>query len=226
MARRWFAVAAVAAALVAAPAAARAQMAGFRGGLVPVPSLGFTSPFGMPVSTPYYVPYGVGLGPYSYGAPQMSPDGLILSDYLRAQRAEYQRILEAQRAQAQRYTRPGVGRPQGRPTQKIEEFDPPARDTRPAAEAPSKATAAQVEVRVPATAEVWFDGKTTSQTGEVRKFETPALPPGQAYTYEVRARWQAAGRDNDEIRKVTVRAGDQLTVDFAPALASDKPAKK
>ena len=74
--------------------------------------------------------------------------------------------------------------------------------------------AALIAVHVPADAELWFDGTKTSQTSEVRQFQTPALEPGQEYNYTVRARWKDQGREVDQTRKVTVRAGDRLGINF------------
>jgi uncharacterized protein (TIGR03000 family) len=79
---------------------------------------------------------------------------------------------------------------------------------------------AEVEVRVPAGAQVYFDGHATSQTGADRSFTTPPLEPKEDYVYEVRAHWDAAGRPVDETRKVTVHAGDHLVVDFHKGAAA------
>jgi uncharacterized protein (TIGR03000 family) len=75
-------------------------------------------------------------------------------------------------------------------------------------------TVASIFVHVPADAEVLFDNEKTSQTGEFRQFETPSLAPGRDFTYQIRARWMDGGRSVDMKRKVTVRAGDRLGVDF------------
>jgi uncharacterized protein (TIGR03000 family) len=74
--------------------------------------------------------------------------------------------------------------------------------------------AAMIAVRVPENAELWFDGAKTAQTGQVRQFQTPALEPGQDYTYEVRARWTDNGRTVDRRRKVNIHAGDRLGINF------------
>ena len=49
---------------------------------------------------------------------------------------------------------------------------------------------ARVEVRLPADAELWFEGQKTAQTGTDRSFHSPELQPGQDYVYNVRARWR------------------------------------
>ena len=73
---------------------------------------------------------------------------------------------------------------------------------------------ARVEVRLPADAQLWFDGRGTAQTGETRSFRTPRLEAGQDYVYDVRAEWDADGRPVDATRKVTVHAGDRVVVDL------------
>ena len=73
---------------------------------------------------------------------------------------------------------------------------------------------AQVEVHLPADAELWFEGQKTAQTGAVRTFRSPDLEPNQEYVYNARARWQADGKPVEETRKVTVHAGDRVVVSF------------
>ncbi len=73
---------------------------------------------------------------------------------------------------------------------------------------------AQVEVRLPADAELWFEGQKTAQTGSTRTFHSPDLEPNQDYVYNVHARWQADGKPVDETRKVTVHAGDRVVVNL------------
>jgi uncharacterized protein (TIGR03000 family) len=79
---------------------------------------------------------------------------------------------------------------------------------------PVDENAAVIAVRVPANAELWFDGYKASQSGQVRQFETPTLDPAQEYTYEVRARWTENGHDVSRTRRVSVHAGDRLGVNF------------
>ncbi len=72
-----------------------------------------------------------------------------------------------------------------------------------------------VSVRVPANAEVWFNGSKTTQTGARREFRSPPVPPGDGYGYEIRARWQSPNGTVDQTRTVRVRAGQHVIVDFA-----------
>ena len=89
----------------------------------------------------------------------------------------------------------------------------------PAPPAPAYSTnpnAVVFNVRVPPNAEMWFEGNKTSQTGGQRVFESPPLKPGVDYSYEVRAKWMENGRQKDETRKLTVRAGEQVAINFMP----------
>jgi uncharacterized protein (TIGR03000 family) len=76
---------------------------------------------------------------------------------------------------------------------------------------------ANIRIAVPADAEVFFDGKKTNQTGAVRVFSTPALTPGDNYSYDVRVRWtDANGKMQEKERHVAVHAGDNLSLNFMP----------
>ncbi len=87
----------------------------------------------------------------------------------------------------------------------------------PAAVSPAPAvadTAVILSVRVPADAEIWFNGARTHLTGASREFVSPPLTPGHDGTYELRARWEEDGRQVERTRQVTVRAGDRLNINF------------
>jgi uncharacterized protein (TIGR03000 family) len=73
---------------------------------------------------------------------------------------------------------------------------------------------AEVQVRVPADAQVWFDDTLTTKTGPMREFETPALTPGTTYEYKVKARWMKDGKPVEKTQTVKVRANQPTTVDF------------
>jgi len=74
--------------------------------------------------------------------------------------------------------------------------------------------AALIDVRVPDGAQVWIDGQQTKQTGPMRELVTPALDPGQEFSYDIRARWTENGQEVDRHRKVTFHAGDRLMVNL------------
>jgi uncharacterized protein (TIGR03000 family) len=73
---------------------------------------------------------------------------------------------------------------------------------------------AHIILQVPAGAEVWFDGKTTRQTGTVRHFNSPPLQPGKSYVYELRVRWQQNGKPVEQTRRVDFQANDQISLDL------------
>jgi uncharacterized protein (TIGR03000 family) len=73
---------------------------------------------------------------------------------------------------------------------------------------------AHIILQVPSGAEVWFDGKTTRQTGPVRHFRSPPLQPGKSYVYELRVRWQRDGKPVEETRRVNIQANDQISLEL------------
>ena len=77
-------------------------------------------------------------------------------------------------------------------------------------------------MRLPAEAELWVDGKKTTQTGTRLKFSTPELKPGEDYSYEMRAEWQDHDRKITQTRRVTFHAGEQVTVDFTKPPPAEK----
>jgi uncharacterized protein (TIGR03000 family) len=83
---------------------------------------------------------------------------------------------------------------------------------------------AHMQVLVPADATVWFDGNPTTQRGEQRTFESPALTPGHDYQYEIRARWTDNGRTVDQTRTIVVHANARVGVDFSRAESVPAPA--
>jgi uncharacterized protein (TIGR03000 family) len=93
----------------------------------------------------------------------------------------------------------------------------------PKAGVPVEDTTALLEIKVPsADSDVWFQGERTSHTGVLRQFKSPPLVPGRTYTYDVMALWGDGGRDTKEVRKVPVKAGDRITVDFTVPAAPPK----
>lgn len=73
---------------------------------------------------------------------------------------------------------------------------------------------AHVNVRLPADAELRFQGVTMTQAGGYRDFVTPPLPAGQTFNYDVQATWREDGQKVVRNRKVQVRAGDRVEIDF------------
>jgi uncharacterized protein (TIGR03000 family) len=72
-----------------------------------------------------------------------------------------------------------------------------------------------IRLWVPADAEVWFEGVKTAQTGAVRSFVSPVLASGQDYVYTLRVRWTEGERPVERTRRLTVRAGDAIALEFS-----------
>jgi uncharacterized protein (TIGR03000 family) len=85
------------------------------------------------------------------------------------------------------------------------------------AEEPVAAAAAApaiVTVRVPEKARLLIDGKATSLTSNVRKFETPTLTPGKTYYYTLTAEVDRDGETLSQTRRVLLQAGKKVSVTF------------
>jgi uncharacterized protein (TIGR03000 family) len=86
--------------------------------------------------------------------------------------------------------------------------------TLPESAATAAATSAAIEVRLPANAQLVFDGQAMTQGGSLRRFVTPALEQGMRYTYELRTTWPQGGGEVSRTRQIEFRAGDRVVVDF------------
>ena len=82
-----------------------------------------------------------------------------------------------------------------------------------AADAPPPGKA-RIRIHVPASAQVVIGEKTFRQTGAERVFLTPTLAEGETYPYKITATWIQKGKRRKAIRKLSVKAGDDLVVDF------------
>jgi len=78
----------------------------------------------------------------------------------------------------------------------------------------TSANAALVEIRVPANADVWFEGDKTQQKGVDRLFTSPPLESGRKYTYDVKARWMDHGKPVEVQRHISVQAGRRTVADL------------
>jgi uncharacterized protein (TIGR03000 family) len=65
---------------------------------------------------------------------------------------------------------------------------------------PEGVNEAGIQIHCPPDASVYFDGERTTQQGELRRFVTPPLEPGEDYHYEIRAVWDEDGRRVDRVR--------------------------
>jgi uncharacterized protein (TIGR03000 family) len=78
-----------------------------------------------------------------------------------------------------------------------------------------------LSVRLPQpAAEVFVDGKKTTQTGTDRIFESPLLEGGKSYEYTLTARWIERGQVVEMSKVVSGTPGAVVRVDFGtPAVA-------
>jgi uncharacterized protein (TIGR03000 family) len=84
---------------------------------------------------------------------------------------------------------------------------------RPPADLTPQAVTLEVKVPNPA-AEVFVEGGKTRSVGLDRTFVSPKMEAGTRYTYEVMARWTQDGKEVEQTRRVPVRAGEKVVVDF------------
>jgi len=73
---------------------------------------------------------------------------------------------------------------------------------------------AYLEITVPASARLTIDNAKTQQTGSVRRFESPPLPPGQTFTYHLKATWTEQGKEVVSAKDVRMVAGQETKVDL------------
>ncbi len=78
----------------------------------------------------------------------------------------------------------------------------------------TSANRAFIDVRVPANAQVFFDGSPTQQRGMERQFMTPPLERGSHYTYRVKAQWMQDGKKREATKTVQLTPGQTSNVNF------------
>jgi len=83
-------------------------------------------------------------------------------------------------------------------------------------------TRAEVDVFLPAEAELTFQGQVLPQRGLLRRFTSPPLRLGEDYTYDITATWTEDGREVTKSRQIVVRAGSRVTVDFISSEAGER----
>jgi uncharacterized protein (TIGR03000 family) len=82
--------------------------------------------------------------------------------------------------------------------------------------ASAPADRALLSVQAPAGATVWVQGTETKQKGAERTFISPALKPGQDYSYTVKAQWKVNDKTVEQTQNVSVRAGERAGLLFLP----------
>jgi uncharacterized protein (TIGR03000 family) len=85
---------------------------------------------------------------------------------------------------------------------------------------------ATVLVKLPVDARLYADGKLLALTGAERKFVTPELPAGREYAYRFRAEYERGGETVSVTKKVPVKGGATLTIEFADLTAAKTAPEK
>lgn len=84
---------------------------------------------------------------------------------------------------------------------------------------------ATVLIRLPADARLFADTRPLELTGSERKFVSPELPAGQDFLYRFRAEYERDGETVSVTKKIAVRAGAVVAVEFADLTAKAAPEK-
>jgi uncharacterized protein (TIGR03000 family) len=79
-----------------------------------------------------------------------------------------------------------------------------------------------IVVHVPAGAQVWLEGKPTTQSGSTRTFVSPPLPPKQNFVYQVRVRWKGDAGVTEQSQNVVVQSGSEVQLHFPLPSATEK----
>lgn len=89
---------------------------------------------------------------------------------------------------------------------------------------PSDSRKSLLTVIVPTSdAQLWLNGTLMNTQGIERSFSSPPLDLGVNYSYSVKAQWTVDGKPFEQLRDVTVRAGQQSTVDFRQSSTQSTP---
>jgi uncharacterized protein (TIGR03000 family) len=81
---------------------------------------------------------------------------------------------------------------------------------------------ANITLKVPADAEVWFNNRKTQQTGKERQYVTPPLEAGYTYSYQLWASWTENGKTITRTRDISVSPGENIMVEIRGP-APEKP---
>lgn len=107
----------------------------------------------------------------------------------------------------------------GTPPPLAQTLPPPLAQTPPPPD-----NAAHLQLLVPPSAEVLFDGGKTTQTGAIREFVSPPLTAGKVFDYAITVRYfDAAGKGITDRRVIHVRANDWFRLDFTRPAPQEPP---
>jgi uncharacterized protein (TIGR03000 family) len=166
-------------------------------------------------------PYGLGLGSWGLGYPSYAAYGSYYPYYgsYYPYNGGYYNTTYSTYAPTYTYGYPDIGTYATGPTYvgnttTTQSYYGPQRDP----------NSAQVEVVVPdANAQVLFDGTPTRQQGTNRIFVTPPLRSDKKSTYTITAKWTEKGQPVTREKRVAVRPGAQVMVNFTTDAGDDMP---
>jgi len=84
---------------------------------------------------------------------------------------------------------------------------------------------ATVIIKLPVDARLFADNKALNLTGAERQFVSPALPQGQEFAYLFKVEYDRNGETLSATRKVVVRSGGMVTVEFNDMTIKTMPEK-
>jgi uncharacterized protein (TIGR03000 family) len=80
--------------------------------------------------------------------------------------------------------------------------------------APPAELRARLTLDIPPNAKVWLAGKPVDAAALPMVLESPALRPGQTYTFDVKIAWREGDKTQERTRRMTVEAGNGATVTY------------
>jgi uncharacterized protein (TIGR03000 family) len=91
---------------------------------------------------------------------------------------------------------------------------------------PASAAYATIDVQLPASADLFVEGRQLSQTSATRRVVTPNLEAGQTYAYTLKAKMVRDGQTVTATKTISFRAGETARVDFGAleTAVAEKPA--
>lgn len=92
---------------------------------------------------------------------------------------------------------------------------PPAEQKKETPKKPGDAQSrAKVRIEIPEGGKLFVDGQPINATPGTRLFQTPALAESETYFYDIRIEVQRQGANHTEQRRVIIRAGEDVAVNF------------
>jgi uncharacterized protein (TIGR03000 family) len=89
------------------------------------------------------------------------------------------------------------------------------------AKKPQEQVRAKVRIEIPEGGKLFVDGRPINVSPGVRVFQTPALAADEAYFYDIRIEVERNGVLHSEQRRVIIRAGDDVAVNFPSTPPND-----